>query len=125
MSKRFVIYEDIRWQVTGETKVDNRTYLELRRKRRINGVWKTFDVLGEPEHCVPDDRPVIRRFKFGGFILEFETQSGIVWIRRPRERRSEKNQTSLSAIHSMTIKAHVALKKSLRAAKRRAKGGKR
>lgn len=116
MSK-YVIYEDRRYRVAGTETIDGREYYQLE--------TCSAELVALPEECIPDDRPRVRRFKHDGYILEFEPDSGIVWIRRPRQRRSDSNRTSLAAIFSMTTKAHVALQKSLRAAKRRAKGGKR
>lgn len=110
---KYVHYEDRRWRVVSTEKVNGTDWYGLRSNR--------LTIIAPITDCVPDDRPPMRRFRFENYILEFEPITGICWIRKRKERRGDRNRTSLEAIHSMTTKAYVAMQKSLRKAKRRSK----
>jgi hypothetical protein len=114
---RFVAHDDRTWRVTDTLTIDDELFYDL----MTQGPTSRASVVARMSECVVVHQNRVRKFRDGGIVLEMNTR-GQCFVRKAGSRK--RYETSLEAIFSMTVKAHVAMQKSLKAAARRAKRGK-
>lgn len=114
---KYVKHDGRIWGVVGDTMLDDDPAYEL----RISGPnMKTLDVVARVSDTEAMlEKPRKRRLKDGGYVLEIDSRGNVTMREKGRRKRYE---TSLAALYSMTVKAHVAMQKALKAiAKRKGK----
>jgi len=112
-----VVYEYEHWVVVGTEVIDDQSYLTLRRPS-VAGERSAPTIAALPTDVVPYYPPTRKRkLKDDDYVLEFDTGTGGIAIRKKGSRK--RYLTSLPAIYSMTVKAHVNMQKALRKIKRR------
>jgi hypothetical protein len=113
MKPSYVIHDEKRWYVVRETRVDGTPAYVLRDPRGRC-------ILARAAECEVWRRPAeqVRVFQAGGYVIEIRTAGDVVrQVDVRRARSSRRWPTSVPAIYSMTVKAHVARQKQ--ASKRR------
>lgn len=111
---KLVLHDGEKWRVVREEEVDDEPGYVLSPMRfgKVEGmhIWarKKDVVAWAPQRT--------RRLKDHDIVLEYNSR-GQVFVRKTRSRK--RFETSLPAIYSMTVKAHVAMEKSLKAAAKR------
>lgn len=113
---RYVTHDGETWRVASWGNfIDGDPGYELIRSRGPGKQPMRIDA--RVTECVPvpaSER--VRKFRDGGIVLEMNTR-GQCYVRKAGSRK--RYETSLEAIFSMTVKAHVAMAKALKAAAKR------
>lgn len=110
---RYVTHDDRTWRVSRALEIDGEQFYDL----MTQGPWSRTGIVARVDECVPMPAPErVRKFRDGGIVLEMNTR-GQCYVRKAGSRK--RYETSLEAIFSMTVKAHVAMAKALKAAAKR------
>jgi hypothetical protein len=114
----YVMHDGKRWYVIGPVDIDGAPGYEL---RDVRGRC----IIARAAECEPWQRPLetLRLFRAGKHVLEIHVHGCEVRRVYVRTARSSKRwPTSIDAIHSMTVKAAIALEKAKKKAARRGRG---
>lgn len=112
---RYVEHDDRTWRVLTSLSIDDELFYQL----STQGPTARSVIVARVSECTPVAAPErVRKFRDGRIVLEMNSR-GQVYVRKHGSRK--RFETSLEAIYSMTVKAHVAMDKALKAATKRKK----